>query len=203
MRTVYRVVFGLIGLAALALQYWLVMVGDIGPGPLGRTINFFSYFTVICNLLAVLALLLPELAPASAPGRFFARLAVRTGLAAYIFIVFAVYLTILRHLWQPQGAAFVADAALHYVMPAAYLFDWLAFVPKGKLGWRDLANWQWLPLGYIAWSMARGALIGFYPYPFLDAGALGYPQVIANIVGLMAVFAAVGLGFKAACRRLA
>jgi len=36
--------------------------------------------------------------------------------------------------------------------------------------------------------MVHGAATGWYPYPFLDVADLGYPRVLANIVGLVLVF---------------
>lgn len=36
--------------------------------------------------------------------------------------------------------------------------------------------------------MVHGAATGWYTYPFLDVADLGYPRVLANIVGLVLVF---------------
>ena len=40
--------------------------------------------------------------------------------------------------------------------------------------------------------LARGAVDGRYPYPFLDVGALGLPHVIANAAGVALAFVVVG-----------
>ena len=86
MTVVYRMVAGLLGWFALALQYGLVMAGSIGPSAIPRLINFFSYFTILTNILAALALTLPGLAPQSALAQFFIRPTVRTAITAYIII---------------------------------------------------------------------------------------------------------------------
>ncbi len=39
MQNAFRLIAAAIGWFALALQYWLVMTGDIGPEPVGRTIT--------------------------------------------------------------------------------------------------------------------------------------------------------------------
>ena len=41
--------------------------------------------------------------------------------------------------------------------------------------------------------MIRGALSGFYPYPFLDVGVLGPGAVAVNVLGLLLAFAGGGL----------
>jgi hypothetical protein len=117
MAVVFRMTAGILGLLALALQYWLVLTSNIGPDLIGRTINFFSYFTILTNILAALALTLPWIAPQSAPGQFFSRPSVRTGIAAYIIIVMAVTYLVLRHLTNLEGWHVVADLILHYIMP--------------------------------------------------------------------------------------
>jgi hypothetical protein len=193
MSTTFRVIAATIGWFALGLQYWLLMTGDIGPGPLGRTVNFFSYFTILINIMAALALTLPWLAPRSAAGRFFGAPTVRTGIATYIIVVGTTYFLILRHLWAPQGWAFVADASLHYLMPVLFVLDWLLFVPKGTLRFKDALAWIPFPLAYMLWTFVYGALSGFYPYPFVDVSKLGYGRVTANALGLFAGFLALGL----------
>ena len=53
------------------------------------------------------------------------------------------------------------------------------------------------PALYVPYSLIRGALVGWYPYPFLDADAQGYGSVavtcavmLVGLVGLSALFAA-------------
>lgn len=71
MTKMFRITAGLLGWFALALQYGLVMAGDFDTGPFSRTINFFSFFTILTNILAALALNLPVIAPQSVFGQFF------------------------------------------------------------------------------------------------------------------------------------
>ena len=42
--------------------------------------------------------------------------------------------------------------------------------------------------------LIRGALTGFWPYPFLDADQLGWPRVALNVTGQVLAFAALGVG---------
>ena len=129
----FRMAAGILGWAALALQYALVLTGTLGADSFTRSVNFFSYFTILTNILAALALTLPWLAPQSALGKFFARPSVRTAIAAYIIIVMTIVYFVLRHLTDLQGWDFVADLLLHYVMPVLFVIDWLFLVPKQTL----------------------------------------------------------------------
>jgi hypothetical protein len=110
---------------------------------------------------------------------------------------------VLRHTWQPQGWQLVADAALHYATPVLYLVYWLAFVDKTSLGYRGAAPWLAFPIAYCVYALARGALVGLYPYPFLEANKIGYGQVAVNVLALVALFAVFGLLIVTAGRALA
>jgi len=41
------------------------------------------------------------------------------------------------------------------------------------------------PLAYLVYSLVRGPIVGWYPYPFLDPGKVGgYPGVALYAVGI-------------------
>lgn len=183
---------GVLGWAALVLQYALVLTGTLGADSITRSINFFSYFTILTNTLTALALTLPWLAPQSVLGQFFSRPAVRTAIATYMIIVMAVVYFVLRHLTNLQGWDLVADILLHYVMPVLFVIDWLFFVPKGTLKLKDTPAWLAYPIVYLVWTFIHGAASGFYPYPFLNNNELGMARVLLNEVGLLVMFLALG-----------
>lgn len=185
-----------LGWFALALQYVIAYGDKSGAALLTGTINFLSYFTILSNLLAAIALTVAGLrghAAARSPQTVAA-----SGIALYIGVTGLVYFALLRQLWQPQGWQFIADALLHYVMPVLYLVYWLLFVPKGRLRARHALVWVGFPVGYAIYSLIHGALSGFYPYPFIDVAGLGYPPVLRNMALFTAAFAGLGLLLVAA-----
>ena len=194
MRT-YRSLAALVVWFGLLLQYFLMVQGQAGADFATRTVNFFSYFTILSNLLAALAMSAPTLAPASPLGRLFATPAARTAVVLYTSVTALTYIAVLQGLWRPQGLQLIADVTLHYVTPALLLLDWLAFTPKGALRPSMAPAWLVFPLGFGAYSLARGPIAGFYPYPFLDVSDLGYARVLANMGVMSALFLVVGLGF--------
>lgn len=188
----FRIAAGILGWVALLLQYALVLTGTLGADSFTRTINFFSYFTILTNTLTALALTLPWLAPQSGLGQFFSRPAVRTAIATYMIIVMAVVYFVLRHLTNLQGWDLVADILLHYVMPVLFVIDWLFFVSKETLKLKDTPAWLAYPIIYLVWTFIHGAASGFYPYPFLNNNELGIARVLLNEAGLLAVFLVLG-----------
>src|SRR5436190_7257834 len=128
MRAGFRVIAAALGWFAIATQYSLVASTRSGPDLVTWTINFFSYFTIIANILGALAMTLPWLAPQSQVGHWFMRPSVRTVIVAYIIVVGIVYHVVLRNLFHPQGWRLVCEIVLHYVTPTLLVLDWLLFV---------------------------------------------------------------------------
>ena len=190
---VYRTVFALVGWFALALQYGLSLTGDSGKGPAELTLNFFSYFTVLMNVIVALALTGPALLPNSALGRWTASEGVRAAVAMYIAVVGLTYHFLLSHVWDPQGWLFVANGLLHYVMPIAFVIDWLAFTPKGRLRWLDAVKWLALPLVYVVWTLIHGYASNWWPYWFMDVPTLGPAKTGFWFAAMLALFLVVGL----------
>jgi hypothetical protein len=194
----------LLGWLALALQLRLAIGFSLGRGLSAAhgLVVYFGFFTVLTNILGALVLTVACLAPASRG--FLARTQVKSAVAVYMTMVGLVYAVLLRHLWAPAGAQLIADRLLHDVLPPLYTLYWIAFVPKGTLRWIEPVHWLVYPIAYFLYILVRGALIGTYPYPFLDAAALGHSRLAIDAVALLTGFLAVGLvcvGIDRALRR--
>ncbi|MET4684993.1 Pr6Pr family membrane protein [Brevundimonas faecalis] len=189
----YRAVFALVAWFALGLQYRLTISGNPHMGAGELTLNFFSYFTILSNILVALALTAPVVAPNSRIGRWALSEGVRAAVAMFIVVVGVVYHFLLAGIWAPQGWALVGNVLLHYVMPAAFVIDWLAFTPKGRLRWVDPAKWLVPVLIYGGWTLLHGKLSGWWPYWFTDVDKLGLGKVMVYFAGLLVFFLVVGL----------
>ena len=184
----YAAIAGTIVWLALILQFYLVTTVSInqGPGVLVSTARFFSYFTILTNTLVALAYTVPLILPRSRWGQFFSHANVRTAIAVYIALVNLIYSLALRNVWNPQGWQLVADRVLHDVNPILYIVFWFLFVPKSTVQWRNLPAWLIYPLVYIVFVLVQGAISNWYPYPFLEVGKFGYPQVLLTTAILAA-----------------
>jgi hypothetical protein len=190
LKTIYRAAAGAFIAFAVGMQYWLLVREETAGVMAASSLKFFSFFTILTNVLAAVTLLVPVIAPQSSAGKFLARPSVRTAVTGYIIMVGVVYYLLLRDVSQRQGWPLFFEQMLHYVTPPLFVLDWLAFVPKRELNWRVCLGAMGFPLVYLAWTLAHGAATGWYPYPFIDVVELGYPRALANIAGLVLVFLA-------------
>lgn len=189
----WRAAFAVIGWSALVLQYVLMIGPADGWAVLGLTVNFFSFFTILTNILVALAFTGPLLGGERRLARWSASEGVRAAVAMYIVVVGFVYHFMLAPYWRPEGLHFGANVVLHYVMPVAFVLDWLWFTPKGRLRWIDPVKWLAFPLVYAAWTLVHGLATHWWPYGFVNVDELGLARVLATFVGLLVFFLAVGL----------
>lgn len=195
--TVFMILIAIIAWLALGFQlYILIKNAEInGLTRLEATGRFFGYFTIITNLLVAVCLSSILLKPGSSSGRFFSHPSTIAAIALYIFIVGLVYNTILRFIWEPTGLQKWVDEALHVIIPLLFVILWLLFIPKGSLKWIHPFLWLIYPAIYLVYALLRGALSGFYAYPFINVKESGYNRVLLNSAGLMLVFIITGFLF--------
>ena len=184
----FRLCAGLIGVYALALQYWVIGYNKSGQSLITWTINFFSFFTILVNTLAALAMLWPVLAPRSRMGQFLVRPSTRAAITVYIIVVSGVYHFVLRPGLHTKGFELIADSLLHYATPTFFVADWFLNVPKGSLRWKSALAVLIFPGIYIVWTLAHGEATGWYPYPFANVRKLGLDTALTNAGGLLVVF---------------
>lgn len=104
--------------------------------------------------------------------------------------------------------------AMHYVVPAMAVFDWLLFDEKGKMAvWGPFA-WLSLAAAYLVVVMIGAGPLGLdlgggttagitrYPYTFLDPAISGTEGVALFIVAMLVAFVALGYLFFAIDRAL-
>ena len=193
----------LAGLGGLVLQFSLTLPAAIEAGRslAGSIVFFFSFFTVLTNILVMLA----HAAGLGLTGNrlaFLQRPLVRAGLVPAIALVGLVYFFVLSALWQPEGWWRVADTTLHYVTPVIYTAWWLIAGRDGTSRWRSPFLWLVWPLTYLAYALARAPIAGEVPYPFLDYMQNGWQQVAGAIGGLLILFIGLGLAVVALDRWL-
>ena len=194
----------LVAWSALVIQYVLLVQATWdGIGPALATVQFFSYFTILSNLLVAVVLSLSINDARSRLHRAAKNPCVRGAVAVYISITGCIYFFVLSTQWAPQGWQWLTDIALHYVVPTIYLAWWVTSTRHGSLRWTDAVRWLVLPLVFLIWVFVRGAWLGVYPYSFVDVAALGVGAVITNSIGVCLLFVAVGLLFVAIDRWLA
>lgn len=191
----------LFGLAAVAVQFWLTIPASMQAGRTlaGSLAFFFTFFTILTNIFAVLVY-----AGALFGGRlaWFAKPGVAAAAVVAITVVGLVYAAVLARLWDPQGLFLVANVMLHYIAPPLLVGWWFAFRRDGTTRFADIPKWLAYPLAYLAVAMARGAIVNEYPYPFLDPATGGAGGVATACLAIFALFAALSALLVALDRKL-
>jgi hypothetical protein len=189
-----KILLGFIAaLAWFALIVQLILMVEKPLIPLQEIIiHYFSYFTILTNVLVAVYSSFLVLSPSSKIGQFFSRPSVGTATTVYIIAVGLIYNIILRKLVHLTGMQRLVDEVLHAVIPFLFLLYWVLFLSRKELAWNAFFPWLIYPLLYCIYVLGYGFLSGFYPYPFMDVVKLGYKQVLLNSLGVTIVF----LGFS-------
>ncbi|MBK8549633.1 MAG: Pr6Pr family membrane protein [Ignavibacteria bacterium] len=189
-------IFGsLTGCAALILQFYITLSysEESGLTYLQSTVKFFSFMTILTNILVTLTYTIPLLSPESKWGLYFSKPIVHSGVLVYILIVGIIYHFMLAHIWDPKGMEKFVDILLHYVMPALYLLYWIFFTEKGNQKLINCIKWLSYPLIYVVYALIRGQISGMYPYPFIDVSKFGFGTVLVNIFFITVGYIVMGL----------
>jgi hypothetical protein len=160
----------------------------------------FVYFTTQSNLLVGLCFLWGAAAGRrSAPPPF-----LRGAVTLYMLVTFLVFHGVLANPASGFGNGAqhfgpLHNILLHTLTPILTGTDWV-LIRVGRARWWWSLAWQAYPLGYLAFALVRGTLVGSYPYPFLDVHSLGYGGVSGVSAALLVVFVLLGLVVVAAGR---
>jgi hypothetical protein len=183
-------IFGFLnGLGAVALQFSITVPARLAKGDslIGALIYFFTFFTILTNLSVVLVYA-SELTKTSML-KTFRRHENRNMIAAFILIVMLVYHFMLRHHFQFQGWAVVADTGLHYIAPLTFLVWWTLIERHTLTEYKTIRLFLLPMIAYMIWVFGRGYLVNEYPYPFLDLTKLDGTQVALTVGALTILFA--------------
>ena len=191
----WRILIAAIACLGPALQYGLMVYDETLVSAAVKSVEFFSYFTILSNMLAAAALTAPLVAPTSRFAIWAEESGPRASVATYLTITAVVYHTMLAWQWHPQGLRLASDAILHTIVPAAYLIDLAVLGGQGPARWIAAAKAMAFPALFGVWTLVHGALSGFYPYPFMNVAKRGYPAVVLTMVEMSLAFAVVAVVF--------
>jgi hypothetical protein len=200
-----RTVFGVIriiaaGIIIAAIVGQLIYSIEVVPDVPFFLVNFFSYFTILSNALAAIALLIGAYYSFTVrrdPPWYNVSLA---AIVTYMATTGVVYNLLLRNLTLEQGRTLPwSNEVLHLIAPIYIVLVWIFSPGKLPLKWTSIWVIIAFPLVWAAYTMIRGPIVSWYPYPFLNPAQPGgygavviYVIAIAGFIGLMAC-AVIGL----------
>lgn len=154
----------------------------------GTVANYFSFFTIQNNLLVAISTTCIALCANTGAGKFFNKQEVLSGIALYIFVVALVYNTVLRGLVPLDNWGLLADTLLHVINPFLFIILWWLKRKHKVLNYKLAVIWLVYPLAYLVYTLVRGSMVNWYPYPFINAANLGYDKIIQNVFIMLLVF---------------
>jgi hypothetical protein len=180
--TWYRVAMGLLVLIALAAQY---VHSHGNPG--FSTVNYFSYFTNLSNIVGALLFIYCGL---RGDVTSLAVDMLRGAATVYLATTGLVYNLLLTG--EAVGVVIPwVNAVIHGLFPIVAVVDWLVFPPKHELRFNRTWIWVVFPFAYLAYTLIRGAATDWYPYPFLNPAKVhGYGGVAVYCVAIALALAA-------------
>ncbi|MFE3443408.1 Pr6Pr family membrane protein [Nocardia sp. NPDC059180] len=176
---VLRLAFGVLGVVALA---W-IPIRNLGESDFS-TVNYFSYFTIQSNVLGVVVLLIGALVDPN-DHRW---QVVRGASTLYLLITGVVYAVLLADIDVMLTDRWINDV-LHRLLPLVMMLDWVLVPVSLGLTGRLLGALLIYPAVYGAYSLIRGPIVDWYPYPFLDPREQGYVSLVIGLVVLAGGFA--------------
>ena len=187
MKTKSSLFIGIIAILSVAVQFYLMIENRVESVP-ETVIRFFSFFTILTNLLVGIYFVFYFINSLNNKKYFLAKPGNLTALTVYITIVGLVYQLVLRSTWKPEGLQKVVDELLHTIIPVLVILFWIYYENKKELKYKSIFQWLVYPIFYLFFILIRGSFSNFYPYPFVNVVTLGYSKVIVNSALLVLIF---------------
>ncbi len=178
--------FALIGWFAVIAQY-ILMVQNEEASIAETTIKFFSFFTILTNILVAIyftCLIFTK----NQESKLIGRPGTLTAITIYITMVGLVYQVALRHLWKPQGLQLIVNELLHSVIPVLVFIFWYLYERTKPVKYAQIFKWAIYPLAYLFYILVRGSFSNLYPYPFINVTNLGMTKALINAGVILVMF---------------
>lgn len=185
-----RLAFAALTAAALAT------ILSKGVGTPGFSVaNYFSYFTVLSNVSTVVVLAVGGLFdPRGLQWQLF-----RGAVTLYMVITGIIYAVLLANIDVGVADPWTNNV-VHRIMPVVILIDWIAAPSRKRISEQKSLVWLAFPLVYGIYSLIRGPIVQWYPYPFLDPRGQGYLALVIGLVVLTVAFVLMALAVNAVGR---
>ena len=177
-----------LALAATVLVTIGIQIGDRVVHDAFDPAEYFSYFTIQSGLINVVVFAVGGVMALRLPRDTVLFTAVRVSALAYAVVTAGVYNLLLRNVpYEGFAGLQWPNEVLHVWVPLVIVLDWLLGPGRPALSWTALRLPLVFPVGWLVYTLARGAATGGYPYPFLDPATAGWGSVVGYIAALSAV----------------
>ncbi|WP_285665007.1 Pr6Pr family membrane protein [Actinorhabdospora filicis] len=195
----HRTIFGLLTLGAVVWH----LVRATGTDDAFNPVNYLSYFTIQSNIIGGAVLLWGAVRYWRGRAETAAFGSLRGAAALYLATTGVVYHVLLADVDAVNGSTpGVLNLIWHTLLPLVIVLDWLVWPPKLPPAYRDIPVWLIYPLVYGVYTLVRGPVADWYPYPFIDPRPHGYGHVALMCTGVAVWFVAAAAALVWAARAI-
>ena len=165
-------------------------------------VEYYSYFTIQSSLINIVILALSGLVAVRLRAESTLLGVLRASVVSYAVVTAVVYNVLLRGL-PDEGYVGIQwpNEVIHVWVPLFLLLDWLFSPSRPVLRMRDVRIVVIYPVAWLAFTIVRGLLDGWFPYPFLEPnGPDGWGGVLVYVLGIAAFIIAIAVGLIAISR---
>jgi hypothetical protein len=198
---IYRTSFGifraLLGLSLLGSVAWQVY--NRIAADLFRPTEYFAFFSITSSILAGVVLVYSAYVLLANKEETERQMSLRLIVTVSMVIVGTVYHALLGDsAIDPRDIGYewpvIPNLVIHTWAPLAIVFDYLLSIRGALPRWRKSLWVIAYPLGWLAFSITRGLVDGWWPYWFINPNSeIGIPGVISYVLAIS--FAFIALGF--------
>jgi hypothetical protein len=197
----YRIIFGifraLLGLSLLVSVAW--QVNNRIAADLFRPAEYFAFFSITSSILAGVVLVYSAYVLLANKEETERQMSLRLIVTVSMVIVGVVYHALLGDsAIDPRDIGYewpvIPNLIIHTWAPIAIVFDYLLSIRGALPRWRKSLWVIAYPLGWLAFSITRGLIDGWWPYWFINPNSeIGITGVIGYVLAIS--FAFISLGF--------
>ena len=196
----YRITFGIfraaLGLALLGSVAW--QVNNRIAADLFRPAEYFAFFSITSSILAGVVLVYSAYVLLANKEETERQMSLRLIITVSMVIVGVVYHALLGDsAVDPRDIGYewpvIPNLVIHTWAPIAIVFDYLLSIRGAVPRWRKSLWVIAYPLGWLAFSITRGLIDGWWPYWFINPNSeIGIPGVIGYVLAISVAFITLG-----------
>jgi uncharacterized membrane protein len=148
--------------------------------------EYFSYFTIQWTMICIVVLAVGGLLALRHPVDTALYTTIRMSTLAYAVVTAVVYNVLLRGI--PDEGFVVTPwpgEIMHVWVPIFFVVDWLFSPGRPALPWKAIGIAIIYPIAWVTFTLVRGAIDGWFPYPFLEPET-GFLSVTTYVVAISA-----------------
>jgi hypothetical protein len=169
----FRLIFALLGWAAITMDIYM------------QYFSRWRTFTIQVNFLILLFWTFSLVYYNKENKPFFLRPSIKGAIAVYITIIFFTYELIMGGLKGLEGSEFILSLIWHYIIPPAFILDYIWFTERKTIRFSHIWFWTIYPFCYSVFLTIYGLVTQIYIYPFLNLEQLGWTRYCINLFGLL------------------